>query len=76
MKPIQLQFSITLGGEARSTLAEVLAQAIERGMARHMQAAMVKMGEGRAEQGKPLPPSVPVSPTVTPSQTTEQESQK
>ena len=76
MKPIQLQVAITLDDGALGTLAEVLAQAIERGTARHMQAAMVKLGEGRAEQGKPLPPPVPVSPTVTPSRTTEPESQK
>lgn len=46
MKPMQWQVAITLGSDALSTLAEVLAQAIERGTARHTQ-AVVKLGESR-----------------------------
>ena len=58
MKPIQLQVAITLDDDALGTLAEVLAQAIERGTARHMQ-AMERLGEVRPERDKPLPGPVP-----------------
>lgn len=75
MKPIQLQLSITVGDESLSTLAEVLAQAIERGMARHTQAVVAKLGELRAERDKP-PPPVSAEPAVTAGETSAPEPQQ
>ena len=75
-KPIQMQFSLTLGSDVVGTLAEMIAQAVERGTVRHTQAIMEALGRVRLEPGESSAASVSVTPPASPTRSPAPEPKK